>query len=295
MNIMKIMKPLDTLKIMPFRKRKPKNIVNLEQERAEKLAEIGAFLRQTREQQRRSLEEMAARTMIRWRQLYALEEGKIQYLPEPVYIKGFILRYAEALGLDGNEIASEFPLEKSQPRIFKTAWLYLPIAQLRPIHLYAMYIVVIICSVKGLSYLLDRSTLELRATESLSEPAVQPVVETQKPAGQPTKPVAVNATVANPGSQSVPGQPDKPVRVGVIVKDESWVQIQVDGQIEFEGTLTQGTERTWVANQQLVVITGNAGGLLIAVNDGQAKQLGAPSEVKEVTFTANSDKENSDS
>jgi hypothetical protein len=43
-----------------------------------------------------------------------------------------------------------------------------------------------------------------------------------------------------------------------------------DGQTQFQGILPEGTKRTWEAKQELFVKAGNAGGVLMAVNDGQA-------------------------
>ncbi|MGL5064641.1 MAG: DUF4115 domain-containing protein, partial [Microcoleus sp.] len=79
---------------------------------------------------------------------------------------------------------------------------------------------------------------------------------------------------------------NKPVMVSVSFKDESWMQVEVDGKTEFEGTLPSGTQRTWEAKERLVVIAGNAGGVMVAVNNGQAEQLGDPGVVKEVVYQA---------
>jgi hypothetical protein len=38
--------------------------------------------------------------------------------------------------------------------------------------------------------------------------------------------------------------------------------------------LPQGTHRTWQANRELTVRAGNAGGVYVAVNNANAKQLG---------------------
>jgi hypothetical protein len=78
----------------------------------------------------------------------------------------------------------------------------------------------------------------------------------------------------------------QPVAVSVVVQEDSWVSITIDGKMAFEGTLTQGTEKTWEAQKQLVFLAGNAGGILIAFNNGQTMQLGKPGAVEEVVFTA---------
>ncbi len=81
----------------------------LNPEQAEQLKEIGAYLRLHRQEQSISTEEVAAKTFIQSRLLKALEEGQLEQLPEPVFIQGFIRRYADALKLDGAALAETFP------------------------------------------------------------------------------------------------------------------------------------------------------------------------------------------
>ena len=64
------------------------------------------------------------------------------------------------------------------------------------------------------------------------------------------------------------------------------MRVIADGKKQFEGLLPQGTQRTWVAKEELKVRVGNAGGVLITVNQEQAKLLGQLGEVQERTFAA---------
>lgn len=272
-----------------MKKHKSKHILNLEQDRAQKLAEMGAELRRVREERSIALEEIAEKTMIRVSLLRAIEDGKIQKLPEPVYIQGFLLRFADALGLDGVAFAKDFPIASGW-RSVSFSWRYLPVPQLRPIHLYLVYIFLIICSVKGLSGVMNTTASSPANGENSPDRAVESVqVNDQGKANQPGKLQQVAATAVSRSAQPASGSTDnseKPVRVGLILKDQSWVQIIADGKTEFEGTLPEGTQRTWEAKQQLVVRAGNAGGVLVAVNDGQAKQMGEPGAVEEVVVPA---------
>jgi cytoskeleton protein RodZ len=77
----------------------------------EQLKAIGAKLSEARQQQSVTLEEIAAKTYIPLRLLGAIEAGKLEQLPEPVFIQGFIRRYADALGLDGPALSKEFSLQ----------------------------------------------------------------------------------------------------------------------------------------------------------------------------------------
>jgi cytoskeletal protein RodZ len=76
----------------------------------EQLRAIGNYLSQVRQEQERSLEDIAAKTYIPLRLLKAIEAGQEQPLPEPVFIQGFIRRYADALGLDGTDLSQKFPV-----------------------------------------------------------------------------------------------------------------------------------------------------------------------------------------
>ena len=74
----------------------------------EQLHSIGAYLRQVRQEQGLSLDSIANQIFIRPVLLQALENGNDAELPEPVFVQGFIRRYADALGLDGQALSSEF-------------------------------------------------------------------------------------------------------------------------------------------------------------------------------------------
>lgn len=268
---------------------KNKNIIirNYDQERAEKLPIIGAKLRQVREELNISLEEVAIYTKIRYKLLLSLEEGKVDQLPEPVYVQGFIRRYADALGLDGAALAAEYPIE-TQMRLINLSWIGLSPPQLRPIHLYAMYVLLVICAVNGLSYMLNRTATQAhnlgsdRANPNISVPAENQSKNSKIASAKP-----INSSTATTSSTA---DNNRTVRVGLTLKAQSWIQIIADGQIQFEGELPKGTQRTWEAKEQLIVRAGNAGGVLMAINDGTAKQMGEPGQVEEVTVKAPSPK-----
>lgn len=250
------------------------NTLDFEKDLVDKLAEIGSQLRQVREQKLISIEQVAATTLIRPGLLRAIENGKLEHLPEPVYIQGFIRRFGDVLGLDGIELASSFPTKQvTQPT--KPNWKQLPTTPLRPVHLYLLYIVLIVAAVSGLSYFVNRSTNKAGTPSTSVEPATPTKQEVKR---QPESPQAKTP-------QTAPASTGKPVRVGVTLKVQSWIQVKADGKTEFEGILPSGTQRSWTADQQLVVRSGNAGGVLASFNDTPAKPLGELGVAETVTFT----------
>ena len=261
-----------------------KSKINLQEKQFKKLKELGECLHKIRTEQGRSIEAVANKTRIQARLLRAIEEGNLEVLPEPVYIQGLIRQFADALGLNGAEFASAFPTtfpttfptEDSRSRQVKSHFGWrLPSLQLRPLHLYLLYILLVILSVRGLSNLLEDSGLEAsRLTTQQPSPASQPA---QKPLlisqnEEPPKPVAQQA---------------KPLVVDIQIKDECWLRVVVDGKTEFEGILREGTRRTWIANEQLTLRADNGGSVLVNFNHQRAKRLGEPGKVQEVTYQAN--------
>lgn len=249
------------------------NKLHFQQEQVEKLKELGSRLRHFRTEQSLRIEEVAARTRIQARLLNAIEEGRLDQLPEPVYIKGFIKRFADALGLNGAEFASTFPIGAAI-QFIKPSWRHLPAAQLRPIHLYLLYICLVIGAVSSLSLLVNRSAQQ---AQQLPIPNNSQPTKSQENT-EPLKLAKVTQSIGD----------GKSIQVGITLKAQSWIRVVADGKTEFEGVLPEGTQRTWVADQKLIVRAGNAGGVMVEFNDESVKQLGAPGEVQEVTFAANS-------
>lgn len=259
------------------------NKLQFQQEQAQKLVEMGARLRQFRTQQSIVLEDIAAQTRIQERLLRAIEDGRLEQLPEPVYIKGFIKQFADALGLNGTEFANEFPTGSSLPFI-KASWRHVPSTQLRPFHLYLVYVLLVIGAVNGLSFLVKRSATTAANYGDYPRQLLQPSPVPNNPQVMNFQPKLESAKLIKTSKDSQNG---KPVQVGVIVKSESWIRVVADGKLEYEGVLQQGTQKTWVAEQQLSVRAGNAGGVMVEFNNKSATQMGAPGEVQEVTFAAN--------
>lgn len=253
------------------------NKLHFHQEQLKTLEELGARLRECRTEQSIPLEEVAAQTRIQARLLNAIEEGKIEQLPEPVYIKGFIKRFAEALGLNGAEFASPFPTGGGL-QFVKPTWRHLPAAQLRPIHLYLLYVLLVIGAVNGLSFLVRRSAIQAVSVEDYQSPAQQ--------LPPPSSLGIQKLEPAKPNHETQHTKDGKPVQVGITLKSQSWIRIVADGKTEFEGVLPEGTQRTWGADEKLIVRAGNAGGVLVEFNDQKAKQMGEPGKVEEATFAA---------
>jgi cytoskeletal protein RodZ len=275
----------------------------------EQLKEIGAHLREVRLQQSLSIDEIAAKTLIRVTFLQALEEGQLDLLPEAIFVQGFIRRYGDVLGLDGTALGKTFPTDFSLPESDMDTK-----TQSRGISipLYIPYIFLLIAATCGLSYLLNSQ----RGTQFQQPVASQPIPKSQPPLALAPKPLTKPATVVIPTTQAIPAstpvaiptpltqatpastpvaiptpltqatpKPNSPIKVTVNLQDSSWVRVTVDGKKEFEGILPKEKQQTWTASKSLTFRTGNAGAVMLSLNEQEAKLLGSVGAVKEITFT----------
>ncbi|MFK8183709.1 MAG: helix-turn-helix domain-containing protein [Phormidesmis sp.] len=240
----------------------------------EQLYSLGNMLKQARLQRGLSLEAIEKRTLIRQMLLSALEEGKISDLPEPIYIRALLRRYGNALGLDGETIASQFftrPVVNS-PR---SSWKDSPAAQLRPLHLYGAYVLLIMGAVSALSGFLQRSAPDMTAQPILDPAAIEQLMPKRAVATNPAAPVA---------AEPEPKKQEKPVEVDLVLTGQSWVRVVADGQTEFEAILEQGEQRSWGADETITVRVGNAGGVMYSYNQSEAELMGEMGMPEEKTF-----------
>lgn len=75
------------------------------------MSELGQFLKQKRLEKNISLEKLQEQTKIRKRYIEAIETGDYRVLPGQFYARAFIKSYAEAIGLNGEQILNEYAHE----------------------------------------------------------------------------------------------------------------------------------------------------------------------------------------
>jgi len=261
---------------------------------ASKLAEIGAQLKQMREGKDISLNQVTASTLIAERHLKAIEEGNLDMLPEAVYIQGFIRKYSSAVGLEG--LAEEFPVAPSDnPK----KWSGTPAAELRPLHLYALYILVIAGSVSILSTFLNPSSAnrlsskdtnlsksaQLTPLPAATTPKRAPQVSsqatpTQTPKVQASNNTALNNTIdRNPNSTSSTSSQVQPNQAN----SSPWVDL--NHLVAIQGMISTGF--TFTGNKPVnlgVMITAQS--WVRVVVDNETKFEGVLSEGTKQTWSA---------
>jgi hypothetical protein len=132
------------------------------QKREEAIRQVGHKLREARQSRSLSTEQLYRQTLVPTYQIDALESGRIAQLPEDVYIRGFIRRLGQALGLDGVAMAESLPIPPDLVKTRVYPWYQVQFGggiQVTPVHLYLGYTALIAGAVGGLNLMSHQSPL----------------------------------------------------------------------------------------------------------------------------------------
>lgn len=130
------------------------------------ILQLGQELQQVRENRGISLYQLHSWTHIPLHHLTAIETGNLKNLPPDIYVRGFIRRIGDALGLDGSEIADSLPQTDPMKTVVRS-WEQSESSSrfaLGTIHLYLCYAAILVAAVAGLTWV--TSTVESESSAS---------------------------------------------------------------------------------------------------------------------------------
>lgn len=287
------------------------------------LKELGSRLKDERERQGLTMEQIMEITKVSRVNIDAIESGNRKDFPHEVYAKGFIKTYAKALGLDAEEIGEEFSrimgtaAPESADKMDATVQPdYSPGSKKSPAGT-ILLVLILIGIVGGLVYYLHVNSYfstqkdaqpEVVVEETLKEdPAPQapkvetPVVE-EKSETVVTAPVeseelVVEAASEEPKVEEVVEEPvaaEAPVVVEPVGKmvaitaktgETCWLEAVIDGETK-EYVLQEGETLSLPYEDSLKLKLGNGGGVEISSN-GKPFTFDAPKgKVKKLEFPA---------
>lgn len=246
---------------------------------------IGDTLRAARRQQRGSLSDAAAETRVRESYLAALEEEQWGALGGDVYVKGFLRSYAKYLGLDPDPLVDTYRAEFERPEdpapIAPATSSALPGPRRSPPQglvwaggvALLLVVFIVIGSLGG-----DGGDTQLTDQAGPSPIPITPAT-TPAPAAAGVDPDEPAVTSSEDASEAA-SEPFEELDVQVILDGESWLQVTIDGEVEAEGL--QEDDLSYVADEQIEMIVGDAGVVRVEVNGEDQGSLGGAGDVVEV-------------
>ena len=237
---------------------------------------IASKLKTRRESLDISLEQIAKNTRIGIYHLESLEGGRYAELPGGMYNRAILRAYCDEIGLDNDEILKCYNDEiapEQKPAIRPPPRDFTPRT-----HTILVWSLIFIF---GIGLFLSREWLAAALSPYFSSDyggqisGLQPEQPTTTESDAQTENVAVKTIVQSKL---------QPLRLEIVGKEECWLSINSDESGTVTKTLSPGDVEFFTANRTISLIVGNAGGVLLRINDRTAKTLGQSGQVVRLTI-----------
>lgn len=259
------------------------------------MPEIGSSLKAAREKKGITLREVEDATKVRVKYLEALENEDYSILPGRVYAVGFLRSYASYLGLDSDELVKAFnevlPPQGEEEILMVSPAVHSGQGKKRAAKVWLVLLVLVLAAVVVFALVWQTRLAGISGEESPQPEAgipENPPVSEITPGGEPPAP-GTSPGIGLPAEPQPPaaGPPQaKPVTVEVRVRErECWMEVRVDGRLEYSGILRAG-EGQFFSGEQEVRIKFGAAGAVEVLQDGQpVGPMGRPGQVVTWSFT----------
>jgi len=260
---------------------------------------IGNQLKNLREKKHLEKDDVYQQTHIHPNVLTALEEDRYESIPNRIYIRSFLKEYSSFLGLDVDEILSEY--DELHPKQAPGAVIH-PYERKKAVKSsinidklirYTKIVLIAVVSAVAIFYLfkfsawtretikqkLDERAARIEAINKEKEreskknkvSTVTPPAPKQ-PEKPPTKKPTQKAPAPKDGKLEI--APDEKLQLKITVTDDVWIQLKADGNIISQIVLKKGTTETWQADQDFTLWTGNAAAMELELNGYNLDSLG---------------------
>jgi cytoskeleton protein RodZ len=282
------------------------------------MSAVGSYLRNLREQQGVSLEELARATRVLYRHLQALEADDLEALPAPVFTKGFIRAYCQVLGVAPDEalalydprpregrpaaqapVPSPTPAPRVQaaaaelprtPRGHGAVLVSFALLVVLGVALFAFTVAFKSGQEAGVGQRSPVASAPPPSTEASPEPS--PVVEPPAPSPPPPAKPSVSTPPGGAPSMATPAvaasapavpqaaaSPASSYRLVARTTETTWMRVRTEDGRTIEETIPANEVREWVSNYPFVLSIGNAGGVTLELNGRPIPRLGASGAV----------------
>jgi cytoskeletal protein RodZ len=233
------------------------------------MASIGQELKRERELRGISLKEIADFTKINIRFLRALEEDRLDILPEQFFTRGIIRTYAKYLGLDEQSVLNtyleglqaqetqETSNENKKPEVSESPESH---PKEKKISLLFALIVLAILALIIVMYFVFRK-----------DESPPPDTSKMESITQNTQEIPITTP---PITQEEPEIEQEELNVEITVQQETWLEIFADQEMVDSGIKAPGERLQFKALQEFLIHIGNAGGITYTINGEEGIKFG---------------------
>lgn len=259
---------------------------------------LGEYLRSHREQSGVHLAEIADSTCINVAQLRAIEVEDFSQLPGGVFTLSFVKQYAEAVGADPekaadllkahNSLSNPLPFDGAAERNRDPLLSRGPLGRIGEeiSNFVASYGSVVSSVAVGLLLIVGglysyEVWEQRRADAADQELAQQAQQESQEQAAL----AAQSQPEPEPEPTPVVNNPESAITIELQIVEKVWIRAVADGERVLEGVYQAGDVKPIMADQNVTMKVGNAGGVLLALNGAEAAPIGPRGHVRSLEVT----------
>lgn len=245
------------------------------------MARVGERLREARERKSLTIDQVQKQTSIHSTVLKALEEGRCDEMLTATYVKSFLKKYAEHLGLDTRAILGEYAVTRQPAPVTAVGKIAEPVVEAPAAKRGLLKTAVISIAVIALiSFAGSRTIGFIKHIASRKAPAAKAgEAPAAKKAAASKKDQSAEKRLAAP---SIPRS--APLKLIIKANQPVLVRIRADGDLVFERVLQNGAAESFTAKDRINIYVAKAEAVSIALN---GKNLGSPGKgiVKNIEIT----------
>jgi cytoskeletal protein RodZ len=223
------------------------------------LETIGKRLKETRQAKGLSIEDVHKKTRIHPKMLVSLEEGGPCQEIGAIYVKSFLKKYCEFLGINFEEIWQQY-----EPKINITKTTSLEVSQKKEKSAFSPQLP----RLTGLGKYLKKIILIVisLALVWLVFGWLRRVIENFAHRGQQSALLSKEKTAKKGAALEKPRTISGPLKLTAKVKVNTWAKIKQDGKTVVSGVLKKGQTENWQAEEQFEIELGNFQGIELKLN-----------------------------
>lgn len=279
----------------------------------EAFREVGSQMRSRREKLGLTLSDVEQFTRLRRIYIQAIEEGHIEDLPSSVQGRGMVINYANFLEMDQDAVLSLYAegLELQRRENLDQKWaprepavkisIRIPDRLRRflsPDLLFGTFVVValFVFIFWGASQIFNGETedvpTEAPSISEVLQSTATPMLTEMIPTAETTTVTTVENVVPPVATQPITQAATPlatantaPLQLYIVAQQRAWMQVTVDGVVEFEGRVVPGNAYTFSGDDRMVLLCGNGAALEVYFNQDYLGSLGEIGEVVNLDFS----------
>jgi cytoskeleton protein RodZ len=243
------------------------------------MATVGEQLHRAREDAGLTLRQVADQTKIQQWILAAIERDDLSQVPGGVFIRGYLMSFARAVGLDGERIWAEYRAEMPIATVEPD-----PVPVPRQIPYVGPWTLIRVAAIMLVAIVIWRNATRSNPDIAAPQPsAPQERATDVVPAAAPTKGTAREAVAAVDSDRVAPST--TPLQLRLHATSEVWLQAKVDGEQRVYRLVMPGEDVSLDARREIALRVGDASAVTFTINGAPGQPLGGPGVVRDIVIS----------